>query len=421
MIKSQTKRIYLPELVGGGYGEFWRFRGRYRVCKGSRASKKSKTSALWFIVNLMKHPAANLLVVRATYNTLRNSCFTELKWAIARLGVQQYWQINLSPLEMTYLPTGQKIYFRGLDDPLKVTSITVDVGVLCWLWIEEAYEIDSEESFDTLDESIRGQVPDGLFKQITLTFNPWNEHHWLKKRFFDAPDSDVLAKTTNYLCNEFLDDADLRVFERMKRDNPRRYQVAGLGNWGMVDGLVYENFREAEFEISDLPDTARSFFGLDFGYTNDPTAFWAGMVDEKSKKIWVFDEMYERGMSNERIAERITEMGYAKEVITADSAEPKSIDRLRMLGLRRVRAAQKGKDSILNGIDRIQDYELIVHPRCKNFLVEIYNYTWAKDKFGRAINKPIDDFNHLMDAMRYALESDTKYARILNRKELGIY
>ncbi len=401
----QTKRIYLPELVGGGYGEFWRFRGRYRVCKGSRASKKSKTSALWFIVNLMKYSAANLLVVRATYNTLRNSCFTELKWAIARLGVQQYWQINLSPLEMTYLPTGQKIYFRGLDDPLKVTSITVDVGVLCWLWIEEAYEIDSEESFDTLDESIRGQVPDGLFKQITLTFNPWNEHHWLKKRFFDTSDSDTLAKTTNYLCNEFLDAADLRVFERMKRDNPRRYQVAGLGNWGMVDGLVYENFREAEFELSDLPDTARSFFGLDFGYTNDPTAFWAGMVDEKSKKIWVFDEMYERGMSNERIADRITEMGYAKEVITADSAEPKSIDRLRTLGLRRVRAAQKGKDSILNGIDRIQDYELIVHPRCKNFLVEIYNYTWAKDRFGRTINKPIDDFNHLMDAMRYALES----------------
>ncbi len=404
-MQTNAKQIYLPELVGGGYGEFWRFRGRYRVCKGSRASKKSKTSALWFIVNLMKHPAANLLVVRATYNTLRNSCFTELKWAIARLGVQQYWQINLSPLEMTYLPTGQKIYFRGLDDPLKVTSITVDVGVLCWLWIEEAYEIDSEESFDTLDESIRGQVPDGLFKQITLTFNPWNEHHWLKKRFFDTSDSDTLAKTTNYLCNEFLDAADLRVFERMKRDNPRRYQVAGLGNWGMVDGLVYENFREAEFDLSDLPDTARSFFGLDFGYTNDPTAFWAGMVDEKSKKIWVFDEMYERGMSNERIAERITEMGYAKEVITADSAEPKSIDRLRTLGLRRVRAAQKGKDSILNGIDRIQDYELIVHPRCKNFLVEIYNYTWAKDRFGRTINKPIDDFNHLMDAMRYALES----------------
>lgn len=405
MMKLRSKRIYLPDIVGGGYGDFWRFRGRYRVCKGSRASKKSKTTALWFIVNLMKHPAANLLVIRATYNTLRNSCFTELKWAISRLGVQNWWQINLSPLEMTYLPTGQKIYFRGLDDPLKVTSITVDVGALCWMWIEEAYEIDSEESFNTLDESIRGQVPDGLFKQITITFNPWNEHHWLKKRFFDTEDEDVLAKTTNYLCNEFLDSADIRVFERMKRDNPRRYQVAGLGNWGMVDGLVYENFREAEFELSDLPATARSFFGLDFGYTNDPTAFWAGMVDEKQRKIWVFDEMYERGMSNEKIAERITEMGYAKEIITADSAEPKSIDRLKTLGLRRVRAAEKGKDSVLNGIDRIQDYEIIIHTRCSNFITEIYNYTWQKDKFGRTINKPIDDFNHLMDAMRYALES----------------
>ena len=420
-MQTKAKQIYLPKIVGGGYGEFWRFKGRYRVCKGSRASKKSTTSALWFIVNLMKYPAANLLVVRATYNTLRNSCFTELKWAISRLGVAQYWQINLSPLEMTYLPTGQKIYFRGLDDPLKVTSITVDVGALCWLWIEEAYEIDSEESFDTLDESIRGQVPDGLFKQITLTFNPWNEHHWIKKRFFDAPDSDVLAKTTNYLCNEFLDDADLRVFERMKRDNPRRYQVAGLGNWGVTEGLVYENFREQAFELSELPETARSYFGLDFGYTNDPTAFFCGMVDRDGKKIWVFDELYERGMSNERIAEKITEMGYAKEQITADSAEPKSIDRLRELGLRRIRPAQKGKDSILNGIDRIQDYEIIIHPKCRNFLTEIYNYTWDKDKFGRIINRPIDEYNHLMDAMRYALESDTKHARILNRKELGIY
>lgn len=422
----KAKRVYLPEIVGGGYGDYWRFRGRYRVCKGSRASKKSKTTALWYIVNLMKHPAANLLVIRATYNTLRNSCFTELKWAIARLGVQQWWQINLSPLEMTYLPTGQKIYFRGLDDPLKVTSITVDAGVLCWMWIEEAYEIDSEESFDTLDESIRGQVPEGLFKQVTLTFNPWNERHWLKKRFFDAvtgadESGDILAKTTNYLCNEFLDEADLRVFERMKRDNPRRYQVAGLGNWGIVDGLVYERFREAAFELSDLPKTARSRFGLDFGYTNDPTALFCGMADEESKRLWVFDEMYERGMSNERIAQRVAEMGYAKEVIVADSAEPKSIDRLRALGLCRVRAAKKGRDSILSGIDRLQDYEMIIHPRCVNFLTEIYNYTWAKDRFGRAVNKPADDSNHLMDAMRYAMESDTKRAKILNRKELGIY
>ncbi len=177
-----TSKISLPDVVGKGYGTFWKFKGRYRVVKGSRASKKSKTTALWFIVNLMKYQQANLLVVRKTYRTLKDSCFTELKWAIHRLGVSDWWEIKESPLEMTYTPTGQKIYFRGLDDPLKVTSITVEVGCLCWAWIEEAYEIMKESDFDTLDESIRGEVPDGLFKQWTITFNPWNERHWLKSR-----------------------------------------------------------------------------------------------------------------------------------------------------------------------------------------------------------------------------------------------
>ena len=165
--------VKLPEVVGKGYKAFWNYKGRYRVCKGSRASKKSKTTALWYITNMMKYPEANTLVVRKTYRTLHDSCFTELKWAIHRLQVDKFWDVKESPLELTYKPTGQKIYFRGLDDPLKVTSITVDVGNLCWMWIEEAYEIMSESDFDMLDESIRGQVPEGLFKQITLTFNPW--------------------------------------------------------------------------------------------------------------------------------------------------------------------------------------------------------------------------------------------------------
>ena len=201
----------MSDFVGGGYNEFWKFKGRYRICKGSRASKKSKTTALWFISNLSKkkYSQANLLVVRKTFRTLKDSCFTELKWAINRLGLQDTWIPKESPLEIENVETGQKIYFRGLDDPLKVTSITVDQGVLCWLWIEEAYEIMSEDDFNTIDESIRGEVPEGLFKQVTMTFNPWNEHHWIKKRFFDAePDEDILAMTTNYLCNEWLDASD---------------------------------------------------------------------------------------------------------------------------------------------------------------------------------------------------------------------
>ena len=404
----QTKEApKLTDIVGGGYGTFWRFTGRYRVVKGSRSSKKSVTMALWTIYNIMKHQQANMLVIRKTYRTIKDSCYAQLKWAIHRFGVDAFFLCKESPLEITYLPTGQKIFFRGLDDPLKVTSFTVETGVLCWLWIEEAYEITKETDFDTLDESIRGKLPQDLFKSVTLTFNPWNDRHWIKARFFDKKDPEVLAMTTNYLMNEFLDESDRKIFERMKVENPRRYNVAGLGEWGVVDGLVYENWEEQLFDwqkVSAMPDV-ESAFGLDFGYTNDPTALFCGLISNNQKTLWVFDELYQKALTNEMIANKVKDMGYAKELITADSAEPKSIEELRRLGIRRIKAAEKGKDSIINGIQKIQDYHIIVHPRCVNFLTEISCYAWDKDKFGNAVNKPIDDYNHLMDAMRYALEN----------------
>lgn len=413
-MSSSKKYYYLPDIVGRGYKRFWNFRGRYRVVKGSRASKKSKTTALWYIYHMMKYPEANLLVVRKTFRTLKDSCFTDLKWAVHRWGVDHLWNFTLSPLEATYIPTGQKIYFRGLDDPLKVTSIAVDKGCLCWMWIEEAYEIMSESDFDMLDESIRGSTPEGLFKQITITLNPWNEHHWIKKRFFDSCDPDTLALTTNYLCNEWLDKSDLAVFERMKTNNPRRYQVAGLGNWGIVEGLIYENWKEEAYTLITrkesqegrkgvIRDNLKTVCGLDFGYTNDPTAFVIALLDKDNSKLYIYDEFYEKGLSNKAIAERIKELGYRKERITADSAEPKSIDELRTYGLN-VKGAVKGKDSIVHGIQWIQDLEIIIHPRCVNFLTEISNYTWGTDRFGKKLNVPIDDFNHLMDALRYAVE-----------------
>lgn len=399
----------LSTVVGGGYNKFWHFKGRYRVCKGSRASKKSTTTALNIIKRMMEYPDANTLVVRKVFRTLKDSCFTQLKWAIHRLGVDAHWEVKESPLEMTYRPTGQKIYFRGLDDPLKVTSITVEKGYLCWCWIEEAYEISNEKDFDMLDESIRGAIPpeSGLFKQITLTFNPWNEHHWIKARFFDRPDPQVLALTTNYLCNEWLDAADLLVFETMKKNNPRRYRVAGLGDWGIVDGLIFENWEERAFSVEEIRKVPgiKSAFGLDFGYTNDPAALFCGLVDKATKTIWVFDEIYKTGMSNENIADAVKRAGYAKERIRADCAEPKSIDRLYTLGLIHIRESRKGRDSVNNGIDYLQDYHIIIHPKCVNFITEISNYTWDTDtKTGKRLNIPIDDFNHLMDAMRYALE-----------------
>ena len=416
----KTNEIFLPDIVGRGYGTYWNYKGRYRVCKGSRASKKSTTTAMNLIYRIMEYPESNALVVRKTYRTLLDSCFAQLKWAVNRLGVKDYFDFKLSPLEIIYKPTGQKILFRGLDDPLKVTSVTVDVGSLCFLWIEEAYEIMSESDFDMLDESIRGEVPKGHFKQITLTFNPWNERHWIKGRFFDKADKDVLAITTNYICNEWLDRSDLNVFERMKENNPRRYQVAGLGNWGIVDGLIYENFEERLFTLEEIKDY-KTVAGLDFGYTNDPTAFFIGFLDKKDSVLYVWDEMYSKGLSNKKIYENIKNMGYSKEKITGDSAEPKSIDELKGYGLR-IKGAKKGKDSILNGIQWIQDLKIVIHPRCNNFLTEISNYQWDKDKFGKALNRPIDDFNHLLDAMRYALEDDiqSKTIKAVNRSILGL-
>ena len=408
--KFITKEVSLKDIVGKGYKEFWNTKKRYVVCKGSRASKKSKTAALWHIVNIMQHPGANALVIRKTERTLRDSCYADLKWAINRLGVDSYWKATLSPLELVYLPTKQRIIFRGLDDPLKLTSISTECGSICFVLIEEAYEITKEEDFDFIDESIRGELPDGLWKRITIILNPWSESHWIKKRFFDNPDDDVLAMTTTYKINEFLDEADLKLFEKMKTNNPRRYKTAALGEWGISDGLIYENFIEEDFDISEIKKrtNAKVCFGLDFGYVNDATALFCGIIFEQEKLLYVFDELYEKNLSNEKIAEKIFKMGYSKEKIIADSAEPKSIDRLYDLGIRGIKAARKGKDSIVNGIDYLQDFKIIVHPICVNFLLEIQNYAWQTDKNGKQINKPIDDFNHLMDAMRYATEDFAK-------------
>lgn len=416
----------MGELIGGGYKKFWGFRGRYRVVKGSRASKKSKTAALWFIINLMRFPGANLLVVRKTFCTIKNSCFTELKWAVNRLNVGRYWEFSESPLEMVYKPTGQRIYFRGLDDPMKITSITAEVGALCWLWVEEAYEINCEQDFNMIDESIRGAVPEGLFKQVTLTFNPWNENHWLKRRFFDvrigtgedgAPvfaerrgevsdDGEILAMTVDYRCNEWLDESDRALFERMRVEDPVRYRVAGLGEWGISQGLVYDNFEIEDFDLGGLREIpgAKAVFGLDFGYTNDPSALFCGFADVSGKRLFVFDELYSAGLTNIQLFNEIVSMGYGKERIAADSASPKDIAELRELGLTRIRAAKKGSGSVNYGIQFIRNFRIVIHPRCKNFIREISSYAWSVDRSGRQLNVPVDSENHLMDAMRYALE-----------------
>lgn len=398
-----SNKISLAEIIGKGYSDFWKTKKRYRVCKGSRGSKKSKTTALWMIKSIMQYPQANALCVRRYKTTLRDSVYSDLKWAISRLNVDAFFNCTVSPMEITYIPTGQKILFRGLDDGMKITSISVPTGVLCWVWVEEAYEITNEDDFNKLDMSIRGEVPEGYFKQLTLTFNPWSATSWLKARFFDHPDSNTFIKTTTWQCNEWLDDADRAIFLSMKENNPRRYRIEGEGEWGIADGLIFDKYRVEDFDVDAVRRISgiKSAFGLDFGFT-DPNAFTASLVDNAEKIIYVFDEWYKTGVTNRIIARQIKDMGYGGQIIICDSAEPKSIAELRDEGIR-AEPSRKGRDSVNHGIQLLQNYTFIIHPKCKEFHREIQNYCWAKDKDGKPTDKPDHEFSHGMDSIRYGV------------------
>lgn len=410
-----SKRVSLKQIVGGGYYEFWNTKKTYVACKGSRGSKKSKTTALWHIVHMMKYPLANTLVVRKVGNTLRDSAFSDLKWAIEKLGVTHLWQCTTSPLEITYKPTGQKILFRGLDSPFKITSISVPHGVLNFLWIEEAYEILKEDEFNTIDESIRGELPEGYFKRVTITFNPWSEMHWLKSRFFDVPQDNVLAMTTTYKCNEFLSETDIAMYEDIRRRSPSRARIACDGEWGIAEGLIFDNWRVEDL-TDKIPHFDRIYGAIDFGYAADPNALVKLHLDRKRKEIYIFDEYYQAGMNDAELL-RVCKQFFGKMYITCDSAEPKTIDFLVMNGIM-ARGAVKGADSILRGIRWLQGFDIIIDKKCVNYIREISQYAWDKDKFGNVMARPLDMNNHLIDSTRYALESEMLGAEIKAGKRL---
>lgn len=406
-------RINVAEMMGGGYDDFWRFKGRYRVVKGGRGSKKSTTTALWIVIRMMRTPSANTLVLRRYFNTHRNSTFAQIQWAINRMGVGSLWKATMSPLEMTFKPTGQKIIFRGLDDPQSITSITVEKGHICWCWWEEAFQINDESAFDKVDLSLRGQMPKELFIQHTLTLNPWSDKHWIKRRFFDVESSQVMAITRNYMCNEFLSDADLELFERMKIENPRRFAIEGNGEWGISEGQIFENWETKEFDIEAMRHDFIDYgerryidrFGLDFGFSQDPTAFIHAMIDTRKREIYLCHEIYKTHLLIDDTYREIKALGFDGAEIIADSAQPGTIAELKKRGLIRIKPAKKGQNSVRDGIARLQDYKIIIHPKCTNAIVEFSNYVWAKDKMnGQYLTVPVDEFNHIIDALRYATE-----------------
>lgn len=400
--------VQLDKIVGGGYNQFFNNKNFYRVVKGSRGSKKSKTTAINFIYRIMEYNWANLLVVRRFSNTNKQSTYTDLRWATNRLGVKHLFKFNDSLPEITYKPTGQKILFRGLDDPLKITSITVENGILCWAWFEEAYQIETFDKFSTVVESIRGSIDDSeFFKQITVTFNPWSERHWLKPTFFDEDTklNNTFSYTTTYRVNEWLDEVDIARYEDLYRTNPRRARIVCDGDWDVAEGLVFENFEVKEFDwVKKLKEKQVVAHGSDFGFTQDPTTLISTIVDLKNKELWIYDEHYQRGMLTDEIYQMYLDKGLKNAKIIADSAEKRLITEIKRKGISNLKPSIKGQGSIMQGVQFIQGFKIYVHPTCEHTIEELNTYTFDQDKDGNWLNKPIDANNHLMDALRYSLE-----------------
>ena len=370
---------------------------RYQVLWGGAGSGKSHIVARKWLYRILKEDDCQhkILIARKVNRTLKRSVFTLFKSIISRWGLYDEFDFNHTDLTITYKANGSQLLFTGMDDPEKLKSIEGITGI----WMEEATEF-TQEDFEQLDLRLRGKTK--YPKQIILTLNPISEQHWIKRVFFDDPIEGAFTLHTTYLDNSFIDDDYRMVMENKKKTNPRYYNIYALGNWGTAEGLVFNNATARlirEEEIKGLECVQ----GLDFGYTNDPTAFHKSYVDIANKRIYVYDGFYEKGMQNADIAQAIKDMKAHKHKTIADSSEPKSIDYIKGKGVR-IEGAAKGRDSVNAGIDFLLEFEIIVNSHLIEFMVEFGNYAWALDKEGKATNKPCDDFNHFIDSFRYSVE-----------------
>lgn len=414
----------LSELIPSDYYPLFKARKesdpRFYIYKGGRASCKSSSISIYLIVHMMKNPLSNVVVIRANENTLRDSVYEQCKWAINQLGGTDDFRFMRSPLEIVYKPTGQRIIFKGANNPQSITSIKVSYGVIDTVWYEEAFQLNSEKQFNMISLSFRGEMPKGYKIREILSLNPWRNTSWIKGRFFDKVSDNVYSTTTTYKCNKWLSPSDIKVFEDMKVNEPSRYEVEGKGEWGVLSGLIYSNWYVDEFNHKEVNGVY--CYGGDFGYVNSYTALVQIKVDEVNKILYICNEvMYAREVVNSDIANAITNCHLENEIWVFDCAEPKSIEELRRLGIKKARGCSKGKDSVMYNINNIKGYKIVVHPSCVNAIIELENYMWQVDSTGKEINKPIKDYDHLMDAIAYGLQTITKNkAKVFSGRGLNI-
>lgn len=384
------KSLFVPKF----YPLLLDYSHRWEIYMGSAGSAKSYFITQKLIIRACREPI-KILVCRRTGTTIRNTCFSLFKDIIEKWKLSPYVKVRESDFRISF-PNGSEIIFIGLDEETKLLSLN-NIGAI---FIEEVFEV-PKSIVEQLNLRLRGNVKN---QQIYMAFNPISSHHWLFDFCEVNPPASCLYTHSTYKDNPFLSAEYVAALDELETRNPQKYRVYGLGQWGCdADGLVFQNWRVEDFNHAET--AGQLMCGLDFGFVNDITAFVASLMDEENKRIYVFKEWGATGKTNADITAQINRMGFNKSVIIADSAEPKSIAEIKQAGINKIKAATKGQDSIIHGIQKLQNYEIVIHPSCTGIITEFENYTWQKDKYTDVyINKPIDDFNHYIDALRYSLQ-----------------
>lgn len=345
-----------------------------------------------------------ILVLRKVGATVRDSVFADVQATLSYFGILNMCKINMSAFRIE-LPNGAEFIFKGMDNPEKIKSIKGISDVV----MEEASEFTLDD-YTQLTLRLRDKAHKQ--KQIYLMFNPVSKANWVYNAFFVKKPKNTVVYQTTYKDNRFLDAVTRENIEELANRNEAYYKIYALGEFATLDKLVFPKYTKALLNKDDLRHFT-SYFGLDYGFINDPSAFMHVKIDDDRKRLYVVEEYVKKGLTNDKIAESITALGYAKEQIRADSAEKKSNQELRNLGISRVIDVKKGAGSVMQGIQYLLQYEWIVDERCVKTIEELENYTWKKDKAtNEYINEPVDSYNHCLDAIRYAIQDKITKSKI---------